>query len=35
MPQTNIATEIARLQADRNTIRTKLVDLGLATTTAD
>jgi len=34
MPSTNIATEIARIQTDRNTIRTKLVDLGLATATA-
>ena len=34
MPQTTVATEIARIQTDRNTIRTKLVDLGLATSTA-
>lgn len=35
MPEqnTNIALEIARIQTDRNTIRTKLVELGLATTT--
>ena len=26
--QTNIATEITRIQNDRNTIRTKLVELG-------
>ena len=32
--QTMVATEIARIQTDRNTIRTKLVDLGLATSTA-
>ena len=32
--QTTIATEIARIQTNRNTIRTKLVDLGLAATTA-
>lgn len=30
----SIATEINRIQTDRNTIRTKLVELGLATTTA-
>lgn len=30
----SIATEIARLQTARNTIRTKLVELGLATNTA-
>lgn len=29
----SIATEISRLQADRNTIRTKLVELGMATNT--
>lgn len=34
MPSTNIATEIARIQTDRNTIRAKLVALGLATATA-
>ena len=32
--QTMVATEIARIQTDRNTIRTKLTDLGLATSTA-
>lgn len=32
--QTMVATEITRIQTDRNTIRTKLVDLGLATSTA-
>ena len=32
--QTTIATEIARIQTNRNAIRTKLVDLGLAATTA-
>ena len=31
---TTIATQIARIQTDRNTIRTKLIDLGLATSTA-
>lgn len=31
----SIATEIARIQSDRNTIRTKLVDLGLVEITAD
>lgn len=30
----SIATEIARIQTDRNTIRTKLVELGLAASTA-
>lgn len=30
----SITTEISRIQADRNTIRTKLVELGLATNTA-
>lgn len=29
----SISTEISRIQTDRNTIRTKLVELGLATTT--
>jgi hypothetical protein len=29
----SVATEISRLQTDRNTIRTKLVELGLATST--
>lgn len=32
--QTMVATEIARIRTDRNTIRTKLTDLGLATSTA-
>ncbi|MDY2836225.1 MAG: hypothetical protein SOW46_13630 [Candidatus Aphodomonas sp.] len=32
--QTTIATEIARIQTNRNAIRTKLVNLGLAATTA-
>lgn len=31
----SIATEISRLQTDRNTIRTKLVELGLATSTSN
>ena len=31
----SIATEINRIQTDRNTIRTKLVELGLSTTTAN
>lgn len=35
MADTNIATQIARIQTDRNTIRTKLVELGLAQTTAN
>ena len=30
MAQTNIATEIARIQTDKNKIRTKLVELGMA-----
>lgn len=30
----SIATELARIQTDRNTIRTKLVELGLSTSTA-
>lgn len=34
MAQTNIATEIARIQTDRNKIRTKLVELGLAESSA-
>ena len=33
--QTNIATEITRIQNDRNTIRTKLVELGMAESTAN
>ena len=35
MPQTDIAIKIANIQTNRNTIRTKLVELGLATTTAN
>ena len=31
----SVATEIARLQADRNTIRDKLIELGMATSTAN
>lgn len=31
----SISTELSRLQSDRNTIRTKLVELGLAATTAN
>lgn len=31
----SIATEIARLRADRNTIRDKLIELGIATSTAN
>lgn len=31
----SISTEITRIQADRNTIRTKLIDLGLADTTSN
>lgn len=34
MAATNIATEIARIQTDRNTIRTKLVELGMAESTS-
>ena len=30
----SVATEISRIQADRNTIRNKLIELGLATGTA-
>lgn len=30
----SVATEISRIQADRNTIRNKLIELGLATSTA-
>ena len=29
----SIATELSRLQTDRNTIRTKLVELGMANST--
>lgn len=35
MPQTDIAIKIANIQTNRNTIRSKLVGLGLATTTAN
>lgn len=35
MAETNIATEIARIQTDRNTIRTKLVELGMAESTSN
>ena len=35
MAETNIATEIARIQTDRNKIRTKLVELGMAESTAN
>lgn len=35
MAQTNIATEIARIQTDRNKIRTKLVELGMAESTSN
>ena len=35
MAETNIATEIARIQTDRNTIRTKLVEMGMTTSTAN
>ncbi len=35
MPQTDIAIKIANIQTNRNTIRTKLVDLGLTTSTAN
>lgn len=35
MAETNIATEIARIQTDRNTIRTKAVELGIADSTAN
>ena len=35
MADTNIAKEIARIQTDRNTIRTKLVELGMANSTAN
>lgn len=33
MAETNIATQIARIQKDRNDIRTKLVELGMAQST--
>ncbi len=35
MAETNIATEIARIQTDRNTIRTKLVELGMVDSAAN
>ena len=35
MAETNIATEIARIQTGRNTIRTKLVELGMAESTSN
>lgn len=35
MAETNIATEIARIQTDRNKIRTKLVELGMVDSTAN
>lgn len=35
MADTNIATEIARIQTDRNAIRTKLVELGMVASTAN
>lgn len=35
MAQTNIATEIARIQTDKNKIRTKLVELGMANSNAN
>ena len=35
MAQTNIATEIARIQTDRNAIRTKLVELGMVDSNAN
>lgn len=35
MADTNIATEIARIQTDRNNIRTKLVELGMVQSTAN
>lgn len=35
MAETNIASEIARIQTDRNTIRTKLVELGMAESTSN
>lgn len=35
MAETNIATQIARIQTDRNTIRTKLVELGMVGSTAN
>lgn len=35
MAETNIAMEIARIQTDRNTIRTKLVELGMVESTSN
>ena len=35
MAETTIATEIARIQTDRNTMRTKLVELGMVDSTAN
>lgn len=35
MPQTDIAIKIANIQTNRNTIRSKLVEMGLAPTTAN
>lgn len=35
MADTNIATQIARIQTDRNTIRTKLVELGMVASNAN
>lgn len=35
MAETNIATQIARIQTDRNTIRTKLQELGMVGSTAN
>lgn len=35
MAETNIASQIARIQTDRNTIRTKLVELGMAESTSN
>lgn len=35
MAETNIATEIARIQTDRNKIRTKLVEMGMVESTAN
>lgn len=35
MADTNIATQIARIQTDRNTIRTKLVELGMVSSNAN
>ena len=35
MAETNIATQIARIQTDRNKIRTKLIELGMVDSTAN